>query len=58
MGGGETIALSRSERFGALHDMEPTEAEKREGRRAQLLLCALMAIMVTVPIILLILRAR
>ena len=52
-----TIALSCAARFGALPGMEPTEAEKKKGRRAQLLLYALMAILIGVPVVIYFLRS-
>jgi hypothetical protein len=38
--------------------MEPTEAEKLKARRVQLLLYALMALMIGVPVVILFLRSR
>jgi len=38
--------------------MEPTEAEKRTARRAQLFLYALMAVMIALPSILFFARLR
>ena len=58
MGGARLLRCHKAAGLVRCTDMEPTEAEKREGRRAQLLLCALVAVMVTLPIVLLILRTR
>jgi len=38
--------------------MEPTESDKLNGRRAQRLLYALMAVMIGVPILIVLLRGR
>lgn len=39
-------------------EMEPTEAEKAKGQRAQMLLYALMLVMVFAPLVILLLRSR
>jgi uncharacterized membrane protein len=36
--------------------MEPTEAEKRKGRRVQLFLYVLVALMIGIPLVIFILR--
>jgi hypothetical protein len=38
--------------------MEPTEAEKAKGQRAQLLLYVLMLVMVFAPLVIFLLRSR
>jgi hypothetical protein len=38
--------------------MEPTDAEKRKGQRARLLLWVLMVIMIVVPVGIFLLRGR
>jgi hypothetical protein len=53
-----SIALSWGGAFGALTEMEPTEAEKLKARRTQLLLCWLVAVMITAPVLIVFLRSR
>jgi len=50
--------LSYGGAFGALTEMEPTDAEKLKGQRAQRLLYVLMVVMVIVPILILFSRSR
>jgi hypothetical protein len=38
--------------------MEPSDAEKLKARRVQLLLYALMAVMIGIPVIIFLLRSR
>jgi hypothetical protein len=44
--------------IGALTEMEPTEAEKAKGERAQWILYGVMIIMVFAPLVIFLLRSR
>jgi hypothetical protein len=52
------IALSCGGGFGALNEMEPTEAEKAKAERAQWLLYGIMIVMVFAPLVIFLLRSR
>ena len=59
MGGdteGGSIALSWEGGFGALAEMDATDAEKANARRVQRLLYGLMIVMIGVPLIVFVVR--
>ena len=53
---GGNIALSWEGAFGALSEMDATDAEKANARRVQRLLYALMIVMIGVPLMIFVVR--